>query len=649
MKRRFFQQNVWLLLVPVIIPVIILGGLVSYISTHYIRTEIDYRNLYQIQNISRSIDSVMEDLEKINISLSNNPAVLMQLKRVISYRSNGIMAEDYNAFNAIISLLYASSGVSENVHSLYIYFNNDNSQFISNTNKISRLDFFPDVSWYEEYEKHMLSPEKVWSELREINSSASLPPTSVLTIYRKIYASGKSKPDGVLVLNVKRDSINKALDNLYHDEKQVVFIADVSANSVVFQNKDFSAIVPGLTDEIRKQILEDPRDTFSMKIGNETYVVNHTPASFYDWQYVSIIPAGILYGILHLLTKIIVLMALLTASISLGLSYYNANKNYNDIKSIIHIIDSAINGHKLPELPPVAYDIYRYILHNVLKTFLENEYLHVQLSEKHYHVKTLELLALQAQLNPHFLFNTMETLYWKAIAVTGGENEITTTIDNLSDLLRYALDSEDDKVSLHKEIAITKSYLEIQSMRYQDLFDVIWDYPFFMQSIPVAKLLLQPLVENSIYHGIRPKHGEKSIIKICVRLTKKNLMMYVADTGVGMTKQELFNLRLLLEKDHSEQTKHIGLCNTHKRIRLMYGDDYGLRIFSKKNCGTTVHIVLPLPEEQFADPVLPTVCTEISGTVHSRSTPKQTQTFGLPTAFGSVEATPFAFSEKLDG
>ncbi|NMA64653.1 MAG: histidine kinase, partial [Clostridiaceae bacterium] len=284
-----------------------------------------------------------------------------------------------------------------------------------------------------------------------------------------------------------------------------------------------------------------------------------------------------------------------TLIIALSISYSFAYKNYTDIKSIIDMISSAEKGEVLPKNPKMKYNIYKYIIHNILKTFIENSYLQVQLSEKHYRLKTLELVALQSQLNPHFLFNTMETLYWKAIAFTNSPNEVTQIVENLSDILRYVLDSDEETVLLSEEVQITKSYLNIHLIRYQNSFDVIWDYPLALQDIKIAKLILQPIVENSILHGIRNKK-EKSSIKIRIRQIKGSLYITVIDSGVGMDRQTLIKLRQKLVSTSKTSSKHIGLYNTNKRIKLLYGEKYGLRILSRKGLGTSVRIILPIEE-----------------------------------------------------
>lgn len=592
MRRRFFQQNIRAILLPVIIPSLILGSMAIWLIHFYLRSDINKHNVDKIQNIVYSIDSLVNELDRINISLGNSPAIIMRLKRILSQSGRGISAEDHTTINTITDLLYSSSSINEYINSLYIYLNNPNDYLITNTNRLIRLSYFNDKLWYDSYLDHLDSQEDVWSELREIPSPIyTSTRINVLTIYRKIYASAKTKPDGVLVLNVKLDDINKALNASDISNSQIILVVNKHGGDILFNNRVWSSST--LSSDDLAKILDTKKTSFSMKIGGVSYAVNLVDSLLYDWKYISLISSNTLYRLPNLITQIILILILITSLIGLCISYFFACKNYKDIKNIIHMIDCAVSGKVLPDAPSMKYDIYQYIVHNILKTFLENSYLQTQLSEKHYHMKMLELLAMQSQLNPHFLFNTMDTLYWKSIAFTGTPNEATMIIENLSDILRYVLTSDNEKVLLSTEIQITQSYLDIQSIRYQDKFDVIWDYPLACQNIKIIKLILQPLVENSIYHGIRRKKG-KSKIKIRIRQLKDTLRISVIDSGAGMNQKTLTSVRQHLLSPISDSSEHIGLYNTNKRIQLVYGEEHGLQILSRQNLGTVVRIVLPL-------------------------------------------------------
>lgn len=219
----------------------------------------------------------------------------------------------------------------------------------------------------------------------------------------------------------------------------------------------------------------------------------------------------------------------------------------------------------------------------------------IQLSERKFRLKTMQLLALQSQINPHFLYNTLETINWKILSLTKKPSQANQMVENLSDILKYCLDDPLKTVTLDDEIKNTISYVEIQRVRYRDKFDVLWEYNEDETSIKVIKLILQPIIENCIYHGIKEKDG-KSLIKIKIFKIQCQLKISVIDNGLGICDENLKIIRQNLEqKDdfNNDFTSHIGLYNINKRLKLNYGEEYGVIIRSRQGVGTVVQLRIP--------------------------------------------------------
>jgi len=484
MKKKFFMKNLLFFIVPVLIPVLILGIFVSYIMDNHLAAEKNARNTYELISYSNNIDSIMGELERLHTSLSTNPAMILSLKKMLSQSKYGLSAEDYKILNVIIDLLYASSNSNPYIESLYVYFNVSSDYFISSTSRLSDFNYFYDTEWYNSYQSHFNEPVNVWTEYRVINRyKEDKFPTWVLTIYRKIFSSGKSEPDGILVLNVKANEVNKLLNTMSETPEKNIFVIDSQEGMVLFHNNRFEKDLLSSQSFNSKDILENEETVFNYKTDTGYYTINKIASSVYNWEYVSAIPYSTLYKVSLWLKQLTFFLIAAAILISMTIAYYFANKNYADIKNILNIIERASRGERLDKLPVATNDVFSYILHNIVKTFLENDYLQVQL----YHMRTLELLALQSQLNPHFLFNTMETIYWKVMALSGKPNEATRMIENISDILHYSLDSDGDMADLQDEINITKSYLEIQSVRYKNQFEAVWDYPDDIKDVRIVK------------------------------------------------------------------------------------------------------------------------------------------------------------------
>ena len=207
-------------------------------------------------------------------------------------------------------------------------------------------------------------------------------------------------------------------------------------------------------------------------------------------------------------------------------------------------------------------------------------------------LKKAELRTLQAQINPHFLYNTLDAILWKAEA--GAQQEVIQLIRALSDFFRISLSSGADWIPIEQEKKHIAGYLSIQKTRYRDILDYEIDIPEEMNQYYILKLLLQPLVENALYHGIKYKRGGGKI-RVTGRMEEGKMLFSVSDTGIGMDEDALRSLRLrMTEKQLAPASgkNGFGLINVNLRLRLYYNQLEGLHIESGKG-GTTVSFYVP--------------------------------------------------------
>lgn len=197
--------------------------------------------------------------------------------------------------------------------------------------------------------------------------------------------------------------------------------------------------------------------------------------------------------------------------------------------------------------------------------------------------------ALQAQMNPHFLYNTLESI--QSLAKIRGEQEIAKMIYLLGKLMRGSISRKEDFITLKEEVDFIKDYLSLESIMYESRLHV--DYEVDADVLPciVPRFILQPILENSIVHGIEKKPG-KGLIKIRCWSDHGNLVMEVEDNGIGMSEDKIKTL--LSEDDVPGERTRVGVKSVHKRLQILFGDSYGINIRSKENVGTTITIVQPI-------------------------------------------------------
>lgn len=209
------------------------------------------------------------------------------------------------------------------------------------------------------------------------------------------------------------------------------------------------------------------------------------------------------------------------------------------------------------------------------------------------HLREAELELLQAQINPHFLYNTLDTIIW--LTESGKTQDVVDIVRSLSDFFRTSLNHGNGMFTLHEEERHVRSYMQIQQVRYQDILDYEVNIPEELKDAVIPKITLQPLVENALYHGIKNRRG-KGLISIGAYCEGKDIVIFVKDNGIGVMENQLEEVRKRIERRTDGETKHesYGLFNVNERIKLKFGKGYGLSITSVYGEGTCVYVRVPL-------------------------------------------------------
>ncbi len=213
-------------------------------------------------------------------------------------------------------------------------------------------------------------------------------------------------------------------------------------------------------------------------------------------------------------------------------------------------------------------------------------------SQRQERLRRTELALLQAQINPHFLYNTMDTIIWLIEAEK--LPEAVDMVSNLSAFFRHSLSKGQDVITLKEEERHVRSYLQIQHARYQDIMEYTVDIDPMLQKVMIPKLTLQPLVENALYHGIKLKRA-MGHIRITGRMEAGDVYLEVSDNGVGMTEEKLVQL---CSEMADEGKAGFGFSAVHQRLQLQFGRGYGLSVRSQQGVGTSVVARIPYTEKE---------------------------------------------------
>ena len=277
----------------------------------------------------------------------------------------------------------------------------------------------------------------------------------------------------------------------------------------------------------------------------------------------------------------------------LVLSYYIPLSITQPIRKLSEVTDQVAKGD-LSVRSQVRSGVEVRILSDSLNTMIDkiNQLLD-QVTKEQIRLRKAEFALLQSQINPHFLYNTLDAIIW--LAEAGEKKQVVHMVGSLSEFFRASLNQGKDIISIKEELLHVRSYLEIQQVRYQDIlrYEICVPQEFHQYRIP--KITIQPIVENALYHGIKNKRGSGKIW-IYAEQEEGFFILKVEDNGIGIRNERLIQVQDGIRYQAPTEKDIYGLYNVNERIRLNFGEDYGISIESTYQKGTIVSIMLPCTE-----------------------------------------------------
>lgn len=443
------------------------------------------------------------------------------------------------------------------------------------------------------YRALLASKDKVsWLPEHAItNNNTNLDPVPVISLVRKIRNSEQTTEIiGIIELNILKGLIEEILQKANITNDGVVYIQNANGDIVSCSNTDnYHRIDPN------RALIQDAQDDDGASwnkasIGSSDYVVKSRAVENTDWTMVTAIPLTEIFMQSIRIRDLMLLLMLVCGLLSYGLAYLITGATVKRIlllkKKMRLVQEGVLNVEVQSVIPDEIGELTDSFNHMVkrIRLLVEEQY------QNGKEIKNLELKALQAQINPHFLYNTLELINWKAI--DNGVPEIAVISQSLAKFYKLSLNKGKDIVSVEDEINHIRAYVQIQNLRFDNKIklDVRIDPELYGRDI--LKLILQPLVENSIIHGIlEARDSEGGTIAITGCLEMNEIVLTVKDDGVGMPAEQAG--RLLASGNANDEVQGYGIRNINHRIKLCYGQEYGLAYRSSPGSGTTVEIRIP--------------------------------------------------------
>jgi len=390
-------------------------------------------------------------------------------------------------------------------------------------------------------------------------------------------------PLGLAVINVRADFFKNAFVDSF-EYKGNIFVID-NKGICLFDSENRQ--MPGEPFPFGKYAATNLNDLKT----NDNHIINKQTSIETGFTIISILDRQVIVEETDAIRQSFITITTICILVSMLISVISATIFSRRIKSLVRNLRDIESGNLDTPISVKANDEFGYLEQSLKTMCLRlDEYIKtVYISELK--TKTAELKALQAQINPHFLFNTLESI--RITAELNKDTQVAKMIHILGNMLRWTIKASGVFVKLPEELSYTDSYLKLQKFRFADAFDFSIDISDDLKEFYVPKLILQPLVENAIQHGFKKK-TENGIIKIEAHLHDNNLVLTVADNGIGMDENKVFDVVKSFDESIDEASiNSIGLCNVHQRLSILFGSQYGLGINSKLKEGTTITLTIP--------------------------------------------------------
>ncbi|MDO4323451.1 MAG: sensor histidine kinase [Lachnospiraceae bacterium] len=392
---------------------------------------------------------------------------------------------------------------------------------------------------------------------------------------------------GILLVDMDFNGIRQLFAKVNSQSTGYVYLMD-SSGKLIYHPKQ-NLIFSNLMEEsnLYASTLED--GTHKEVFGKEDRMLVVKTVGYTGWKIVSVTPMKSLYGSFsrtQLMAVIILIIAIL------AMVFINQSISVYVVKPLKHLEDSVkeIGFSPTPQIYIGGSDEIQHLGRTIQSMVSEMRRLTDDIVKEQEEKRKSELDALQSQINPHFLYNTLDSIMWM-IEAEKYEDAISM-VQALGNLFRISLSRGKTIITVGEEIQHAKNYIAIQKYRYKNKFEAFFEIDEALTQYKTIKLVIQPLIENAIYYGMEFMDGDGEI-HIRVRSTDNDLFIEVADNGPGIPQDRLSSL-LTDESRERSRGSGIGLRNVHQRIQLYFGPDYGLEIESEPDEGTLVRIHLPL-------------------------------------------------------
>lgn len=534
-----------------------------------------------IRQVNRDVDAYIDYMENISSVIAKSSDVSRYL-----FDENQTAEQYAEEKERILTQFRTIMESRSDIYNIAIVA--DNGKYIVNSGK-EKLTEYIDIKNLDWYRETMKASGGIAISSSHVQNAIRSSYQWVITLSRALVNNQTGEKEGLFFVDLNYNAISDLCNSNQIGNKGYVFLVDADGN-IVYHPKQ-QLLYGGLQTEKIEEVMNCETDYFFTEEGEEHRLYTMSRSKKTGWSVVGVAYSSELLKntkqaqLMHLVVAAGLLLGVLVLSNRLSQELTKPIRQLRDGMSTVEEgnVETRVDIMVENEIGSLSrsFNMMTDRIHALIE---QNIYEQEQKRKS-------ELRALQAQINPHFLYNTLDSIIW--MAEDEKNEEVVEMTAALARLLRQSISNEQEQVTVSQEMDYVKSYLTIQKMRYKDKLEYEIEAEPEILPVQIVKFTLQPLVENAIYHGIKYKQSKG---RICIRGFVHDTKAFIAveDDGAGM---DAGKIRRILEESNSEKTNTgggVGVSNVQKRLQLYYGEEYGISYTSEVGKGTTALVSIPL-------------------------------------------------------
>lgn len=570
-KHMSFQiKLLWLFLMIMMLSGTIFAAFYGISKAMFRKSLVSYSEVY-VDSISSAIKNMVEEIDRLSMTFLLQNDMLYKLGQKIPKDSPEYMEYYQNVRQSLEQVLNVRIDIEG------ILISNSSGDVIAGGPNAAYRDGMniAGEKWYQDF----MESERMFMVLPLHKTNA----TEVFSVIRKLRSYTQMKVNGIVRIDMKKRLLDEICSKTKMEQDTVMLFDKNKKLFYVFGSYPEEKVIKTLEETIYP-------NKSSLQIYLQGLNVSLLYSPYLDIYISYLVPQDVLMKDLNFLGRIAVFLVLLGGGLGISLAIGAARVMSQGVSQILKGMRQVEEGDLDVKVQAEGNDEINMIAEGLNHMVKQMKILLEEKAQIEIKKREADMMMLQRQIRPHFLYNTLDGIRMKALL--NQDMDTAEMIEKLSLLLRRTTDIKTDYVTIQEEMEYIRYYIELQNIRFRYKFQLLQNIPETIKNMIIPKFSLQPLIENAVHHGLEKRRQNR---QIWVEAREENNMVFIVvkDNGQGIAKERLDEIRQTLNQSDMQETEHIGLNNINIRLKLLYGKEYGLSIDSEEKRGTMLTLRLP--------------------------------------------------------